>query len=536
MDASAYEPNIQNLIYEIQQFRGKNPNTILEGCNKLEEYGQEINDDALIGFSRFSRGETYYLLNNVEHFCKEMMSSIPPMRRIGEWGYVVMAYNMLGIMSLNRGNALFAMDYYIKALSICEKYKLPNLEWIVHMNVGALYLNIEEYQKALEHIESSYKYIIGNKDLDGYIQNLTNVYVGMGKAHLCLDNIALAKDFMKKIEEECLDSLEELDKIVVYSFKARLYQEQNDTVNRDKVIYKMNDILDSNVPIMDFFDDIYEYLSMLLKIEYFDDLFNALDIVETLTKKTEVKNLERKLLSLKLKYYKHTNMRAEYMRSSVLFYEITECIERENHAMISMLIDMRNNLNILTEANIEVKKENKKLQAKSQTDALTTMNNRFKLNEYGDIAFNNALESRTSFAIEILDIDYFKQFNDNYGHQSGDECIKAVANAIKEQEQYGKVFTARYGGDEFVIIYEDFTEEEVHNMVLALKNRIVKNAIPHEFSKASNIVTISQGVCYDIPKNGETLSDYLHEADEMLYRVKEKTRNSFAIGKMKRIN
>ena len=78
------------------------------------------------------------------------------------------------------------MDYYLKALSYCEKYGLPNLEWIVHMNIGSLYLNIYEYQKALDHLESGYHYIIVNPTMPGYIEHLTAAYLNIAKAYLCM--------------------------------------------------------------------------------------------------------------------------------------------------------------------------------------------------------------------------------------------------------------------------------------------------------------------------------------------------------------
>ena len=101
---------------------------------------------------------------------------------------------------------------------------------------------------------------------------------------------------------------------------------------------------------------------------------------------------------------------------------------------------------------------------------MTRMANRFGLQKHGREAFSNAITNNTSFAIEILDIDYFKQYNDNYGHQAGDECIKSVANAILMQKQYGKVFCARYGGDEFIIIYEDFEYSDIDKMAHELKD------------------------------------------------------------------
>ena len=530
MDISKYQDDVQNLIYKITEFRGADPQIILESCDKLEEYGNSMNDKTLRGYARFSRGETYYLLNDVMKFYKEMTSTVSLMESIGEWGYVVMANNMLGIMSLNRGNAPYAMDYYLNALSICKKFNLPNLEWIVNMNMGALYLNIEEYTKALEHIKSSYDYIINNKDMDNYIQNLTNVYVGMGKAYLYLDTIDKASKFMEKIEFECLQSLDEIDKIMVYSFQVRLCQEQNNFSKRDVTIYDLNNIIDLKIPIMDFFDDIYEYLSLLLKIEYYDDFFLVLDTVEQLTKVTAIKNLERKLLSLKIKYYRKNNKRSDYMRAAVLYYELTEYMERENHNMITNMISLRNSLNDLTAINKEVKKENRALLKKSETDAMTNMANRFGLEKHCYKAFENAITYATSFAIEILDVDYFKQYNDNYGHQAGDKCIKAVADSISKQKRYGKVFCARYGGDEFIITYEGFKYTEVEKMSQNLKKRVEEMNMKHEYSEVSDHVTISQGICYGIPKKNENIEDYLHKADELLYNAKEVSRNTISIG------
>ena len=167
-----YMQEVQNWIKEIQSNRGKDPERLIMYCDKIEDYGRKIHDNALIGFACFSRGETYYLMNDTRNFYAQMLASLTPMEKIGEWGYVVMANNMLGIMSLNRGNAPFAMDYYMKAMSYCQKYRLPDLEWIVHMNIGALYLNIEEYAKALDHLESGYHYIMAHPGREDYIQNL----------------------------------------------------------------------------------------------------------------------------------------------------------------------------------------------------------------------------------------------------------------------------------------------------------------------------------------------------------------------------
>jgi diguanylate cyclase (GGDEF)-like protein len=183
----------------------------------------------------------------------------------------------------------------------------------------------------------------------------------------------------------------------------------------------------------------------------------------------------------------------------------------------------------LTQINRKVEEENTFLQKRSETDPLTGMYNRLKLNEYSEEAFEKAIINRSSIAVEILDIDYFKQYNDNYGHQAGDDCIKFIASTLLELSKEDRIFTARYGGDEFVVIYEGFTKEEVENKVDNLRNMIYKANWEHRFSLSDDRVTISQGICYGTPESDTTLFAYLQLADEMLYEVKQESRNNYKI-------
>ena len=102
MDISQYRGDIQNLIRDMQLSRGKDPKMSIECGRKLLEYGLDNSEPELIGFARFSLGETYYLMNDIENFYREMTLSLEPLESIHEWGYLTMANNMLGIMTLNR--------------------------------------------------------------------------------------------------------------------------------------------------------------------------------------------------------------------------------------------------------------------------------------------------------------------------------------------------------------------------------------------------------------------------------------------------
>lgn len=107
----------------------------------------------------------------------------------------------------------------------------------------------------------------------------------------------------------------------------------------------------------------------------------------------------------------------------------------------------------------------------------------------------------------------------------------AIAAELKNMEN-SRIFCARYGGDEFIILYEGMSPEEVFAEAERLRERIVKKQIRHDYSKAVPVVTISQGICYDMPNEDHRNWDFLHVADGMLYEVKRKSRNNISMGKL----
>lgn len=175
-------------------------------------------------------------------------------------------------------------------------------------------------------------------------------------------------------------------------------------------------------------------------------------------------------------------------------------------------------------------RENLVLQKKSEIDALTGLPNRMSYDEFSEELEKYLHANQKTLGVEILDIDYFKQYNDNYGHQKGDACIQMIAGELQKLVQdCPKIYAARYGGDEFVIIYPGLLLSEVENFVKELKKNVQKNALEHKFSKAADVVTVTQGICFDVFSSGKTIADFLKKADDALYEEKKIGRNSYRI-------
>lgn len=529
MDFKEYGNIVREWIQHVLDNRGMNAELTLKNCTEIEKYAVENNDMKLLGFACYYMGETYYVLNDAESLFKYMTRALSCLDSTGQWELVARAYNIMAITSSNRGNAPIAMDYYLTGLNYCKKYRLELVETIINSNIGNLYMNCGQYKEAQTYFENAYRSIrqnLTNRDYEGY---LMSIYVNLGKCYGKRNLFMKAYQYVERIEKECANQLFGVDLLELNCFKARLFHEMGRTAKRDECIRYIHENVDMQMAVMDLFDDLYEHCELLLEIDKDKELRDMAGILEELTRQAKLINLQRKMISLKIRYYRKHNQNEEYLKAAGQYYVMTEIMEKENQYMVINMLNVRSSLEHANERRRQMEQENEMLLKKSETDPLTGIANRFRLNQVADEAFQKAFTAGTSLAMEILDVDYFKQYNDNYGHQEGDNCIIAIAEELKKL-QNDKIFCARYGGDEFVIIYQGMSLEEVFEKSKELRGYIMEQKIVHEYSKALPIVTISQGICWAVPKNENKTWDYLHVADTMLYQVKKKNRNGICVG------
>jgi diguanylate cyclase (GGDEF)-like protein len=137
--------------------------------------------------------------------------------------------------------------------------------------------------------------------------------------------------------------------------------------------------------------------------------------------------------------------------------------------------------------------------------------------------------SRTKEKLSVLmmDIDFFKKYNDTYGHEAGDTCLKMVSNALSQCISRPDDFIARYGGEEFVVILPNTDEEGARIIAEKLLEKMRECNIPHEKNDAAAHVTISIGGTCGIVEYTQTESEYIKRADEALYMSKQSGRNRY---------
>ncbi|MGJ0301672.1 GGDEF domain-containing response regulator [Aliarcobacter cryaerophilus] len=178
---------------------------------------------------------------------------------------------------------------------------------------------------------------------------------------------------------------------------------------------------------------------------------------------------------------------------------------------------------------LDLKIKNDMLEKLSMYDGLTNIRNRRFFDETFEKTFNEIKRDKKSLAVLMIDIDFFKPYNDNYGHGQGDETLRKVAKALEKTIKRPSDFVARYGGEEFVILLKDINKNGVEAVANNLLNAVRELKITHEFSKIENYVTISIGASFYNSNSDVTKLELLLKADETLYSVKNSGRNNFAI-------
>ncbi|MBF0468507.1 MAG: diguanylate cyclase, partial [Desulfamplus sp.] len=168
----------------------------------------------------------------------------------------------------------------------------------------------------------------------------------------------------------------------------------------------------------------------------------------------------------------------------------------------------------------------------SSTDGLTGIANRRIFDEILEKEWKSALRSGAPISIAMIDIDHFKQYNDNYGHQQGDICLKKVALALQGCISRSTDLLARYGGEEFVVIMPMTTKKGAHEFAETMRAAIESMAMPHKYSKTSSHVTISIGIGVAQPVRGTLASEIVRLADDALYEAKNSGRNRVNIKSM----
>ena len=179
-----------------------------------------------------------------------------------------------------------------------------------------------------------------------------------------------------------------------------------------------------------------------------------------------------------------------------------------------------------------LKEFNAELERLANMDGLTQVANRRSFDHYLSQEWKNVGSGRSTLSLILCDIDYFKSYNDTYGHQAGDVCLRQVAEAIERAVKRSTDLVARYGGEEFAVVLPNTSLAGVEQVAIEIQREIKQLNIPHSCSKVSECITLSLGIAI-VSSTENTHPDVLvAAADQGLYQAKYEGRNRFCFAEL----
>jgi diguanylate cyclase (GGDEF)-like protein len=169
--------------------------------------------------------------------------------------------------------------------------------------------------------------------------------------------------------------------------------------------------------------------------------------------------------------------------------------------------------------------EQRMLYEMAARDGLTSIYNRRRFDEHLETVWQQAQREGVTVALLLVDIDFFKRYNDRHGHQAGDECLRAVAAALTRAARRPLDFVARYGGEEFAVILYDPSRPYLQEIAHRVHANVAALGIPHGDSAVSPQVSVSAGIAYVAPTLERSTQGFVQLADEALYQAKNDGRN-----------
>ena len=187
--------------------------------------------------------------------------------------------------------------------------------------------------------------------------------------------------------------------------------------------------------------------------------------------------------------------------------------------------------NAFQDREVELERVSLKLKDKtitSEKDALTELSNRRGLDRKVSVLWPFCARNNSNAGIIEIDIDFFKKYNDRFGHPAGDKCLKQIAEIISNSATRGTDIVARTGGEEFMVFVHDMEEAEIIDLALKIRSAIDEACIPHAYYGVSKYVTVSMGVAVISPGMNNSFEELYKEADKALYAAKNNGRHCIA--------
>lgn len=451
--------------------------------------------------------------------------------------------NIIGIIYFYYGDYASALENFTIALNLSEEVNDPNMYSSVVNNIGEVYREAKEYEKALiyytDALEMTIKYI-----QDPQLElNAASIYLNIGEIYFLMKNYTRSLEHIQKAHELAIkhnniiligETETKLGRAMIQAEKYQLaekhYQIAQEKYNEiDNKFFKIELLINQAELCEILGKNPLGYLQEALKDAVELQLDSKISLIYKVLSDYYEKADDYKEA---LKYYKFFSMKEKEMEASnlsqkleILSLELEHSKDKKDHRQIREVTrKLRKDVIYINKELEEIKHKNVKLMNDSMLDELTkTYNRRGIHHHYSEFLVRNDGNTSKLVAVYMIDIDYFKAYNDSLGHIQGDVCLKEVAEVLKKIpcKDY---FVGRFGGEEFVVIAKIKSFEKAKALAEYMRKRVEALKLEYNLDGEKRCLTISIGA-FVVDNHDSEVLQIIDQADQALYEAKEQGRN-----------
>ena len=514
MDITRYEQKIQYLYHQQRECLQAMDPGVLPVLRQLLKHAKRLDDDELMGYAYHSISfAEYFITGRYDAFLKNARLAARHLFRCEDQSELMHVYYLVGLDALNKGLHDIAYHLFMTARNIAEETGGKTSAAILDETIGHILIQIGDHREARKFLKKSLRGVLKDPAHPHYYNNVTSCY--MNDAEACL-NLGLLDEARKDLEKTRLFMEEhpdetQLDVQMNYALlETKIAIDDGDPAQLMTKFREMLKQLDRTAPTTIYIGDLYKLTKKLIQAGELDLAGKLVKAISTKQIARDATDAQRIFIQTGIAYYTAAGNRKKltecYMDQDRVFARLL-AEQRDSRQYTKELISLANDLQKEQEI---ITSRREELIRQARIDPLTGLPNRYASNIHMDVEFEKAREEGVAFAAGILDMDGLKAHNDRYGHDAGDELICDLAKAMEALAEDPRIFTARYGGDEFLVVCLGMTGREIRTAL----SRLRKNTV----------ASFSIGVCNGIPAEKQKPWDYLVAADKALYQIKNKKR------------
>lgn len=484
-------------------------------CEELLTYSQKEQNAYGIGFA-YTYLLDYYIAMHDTAGCSGVMRRALEFHAAHDFPDLRMqVFNFAGIFYSYIHDDITAFEYFLKSLEMAEKLDDGFMRYRLYNNIAVSFHNKKDTRTALSYYRKAYDYLKYSQLSGVYeqyqlylLQNIINCSIAQGESAMVDEYAGRLDRFFEDFPELKKDQSVPWQEAILQAYYGR--DDEAYRILEEQLNWEGKDPLDAT-DIIELYPHVFEFLMKRR------DQVLAGKVLESMRyyMERESPGAEQEVCAYEIRYCEEFGLEEELQKAYRAYFQVS----RKAQTVIS-----ENQTRAMTEkiASFETQQKVVRLQRLSYTDELCEIYNRRYYSEQLERMAGSPLVGL--LGIIILDIDYFKEYNDFYGHSRGDEVLRQVSACIRGEAD-DRVIPCRYGGDEFCCICVDLAPDEVEMCLSAILNRVRNLRLSHEKSPVHPYVTVSGGCSVRERASITDPQDLFREADQALYRAKSEGRN-----------